>query len=74
MTQKRIRVLIVDETRKSGSVAEGLIALLIDRGFEGRIARVNSRDSFIPLGDAALAVLLSEETIEHAARALLRPR
>ena len=33
----------------------------------GPLARVASEDSFIPLGDAALEVLLSEDTIEAAA-------
>jgi 2-oxoisovalerate dehydrogenase E1 component len=66
------RVLIVDETRKSGSVAEGLCAALIDAGFEGRVARVNSEDSFVPLGDAALAVLLSEQAVLAAALRLVK--
>jgi len=61
------RVLIVDETRKSGGVSEGVVTALIDDGFTGPLARVTSDDSFIPLGDAALEVLLSEETIEAAA-------
>jgi 2-oxoisovalerate dehydrogenase E1 component len=61
------KVLVVDETRKSGSVAEGVIAALIDAGYAGRLRRVNSRDSFVPLGDAALEVLLSEDTILRAA-------
>jgi 2-oxoisovalerate dehydrogenase E1 component len=65
------RVLVVDETRKSGSVAEGVIAALVDRGYAGRAARVNSYDSFVPLGNAALEVLLSEDTILQAALALL---
>ena len=60
-------VLIVDETRKSGGVSEGVVTALIDDGFTGPLARVTSDDSFIPLGDAALEVLLSEETIEAAA-------
>jgi 2-oxoisovalerate dehydrogenase E1 component len=30
------------------------------------LARVAGEDSFIPLGDAALRVLLSEDTIESA--------
>jgi 2-oxoisovalerate dehydrogenase E1 component len=34
--------------------------------------RVNSYDSFVPLGDAALAVLLSEDTILQAAVKLTR--
>jgi 2-oxoisovalerate dehydrogenase E1 component len=61
------RVLIVDETRETGGVGEGVLATLVDRGFTGRVERVASQDSFIPLGDAALAVLLSEDTIETAA-------
>jgi hypothetical protein len=33
---------------------------------------VTSQDSFVPLGDAAAAVLLSQGDIEAAARALVR--
>ena len=65
------RVLVVDETRRSGGISEGVIAALVDRGFRGAMARVTSEDSFIPLGDAALTVLLSEDTIEDAARRLV---
>ena len=66
------KVLVVDETRSSGGVAEGVLAALIDLGFSGRMARVASKDSFIPLGDAAKLVLLSESEIEAAAERLLR--
>jgi 2-oxoisovalerate dehydrogenase E1 component len=66
------RVLIVDETRSSGGVSEGVLAALLDNGYTGAMARVCSGDSFIPLGDAALAVLLSEDTIEAAAIKLAR--
>jgi 2-oxoisovalerate dehydrogenase E1 component len=66
------RVLVVDETRRSGGVAEGVLAGLVDAGFAGRMARVASADSFIPLGDAALHVLVSEADIESAARRLAR--
>jgi 2-oxoisovalerate dehydrogenase E1 component len=65
-------VLVVDETRRSGGVSEGVVAALVDAGFDGEIARVTSEDSFIPLGDAARHVLLSEETIEAAAVKLVR--
>ncbi|KRD17060.1 MFS transporter [Mycobacterium sp. Root265] len=61
------RVLIVDETRRSGGVGESVLAELLSGGFAGRIARVSSQDSFIPLGDAARHVLLDEDTIEAAA-------
>lgn len=65
------RVLVADETRHSGGVGEGVVTALVERGFAGRIARVASYDSFIPLGDAANLVLLDEDTIERAALELL---
>jgi 2-oxoisovalerate dehydrogenase E1 component len=65
------RVLVADETRRSGGVSEAIITTLVDAGFTGTITRVNSEDSFIPLGDAAQAVLLSETSIESRARSLL---
>ena len=65
------RTLIVDETRRSGGVAEGVISALVDAGYAGRLARVTSKDSFVPLGDAANLVLLSEDEIEAAALTLL---
>ena len=64
------RVLIVDETRKTGGVGEGVLATLLEHGYTGAVGRVASKDSFIPLGGAALEVLLSEDTIEAAAVSL----
>ncbi|GAB2489109.1 thiamine pyrophosphate-dependent enzyme [Streptosporangium sandarakinum] len=64
-------VLIADETRRTGGVSEGVVTELLDAGFTGRIARVTSSDSFVPLGDASRHVLLSEDDIEAAARKLL---
>jgi 2-oxoisovalerate dehydrogenase E1 component len=64
-------VLIADETRRGGGVSEGILAELLDAGFSGRISRVTSSDSFVPLGDAAKHVLLSEGEIEEASRKLL---
>jgi 2-oxoisovalerate dehydrogenase E1 component len=52
-------------------VSEGVLATLIDHGYTGRLARVTSYDSYVPLGAAAHEVLLSEQTIEAAARELL---
>ena len=66
------RVLVVDETRRSGGVSEGVVTALVDEGFTGPIRRVASEDSFIPLGNAALTVLLSEDTIEAAAVKLVQ--
>jgi 2-oxoisovalerate dehydrogenase E1 component len=65
------RVLVVDETRASGGVSEGVITALVEAGFAGRIARIAATDSFIPLGDAANHVLVSEAGIEKAAHDLL---
>jgi len=65
------RVLVVDETRRTGGVSEGVITALVDSGYPGRMARVCSADSFVPLGPAAGHVLLGETEIEAAARRLL---
>ena len=66
------RVLVVDETRHAGGVGEGIITALLENGFTGRIARVSSRDSFVPLGDAANLVLLGEDEIEAGRAAAVR--
>jgi 2-oxoisovalerate dehydrogenase E1 component len=64
------RVLVVDETRHSGGVGEGVVTALVEGGFTGPIQRVASQDSFVPLGSAAQHVLLSEDEIEKGALAL----
>ncbi|HEU5268544.1 MAG TPA: transketolase C-terminal domain-containing protein, partial [Jatrophihabitans sp.] len=64
------RVLVVDETRRTGGVSEAVLAALVDGGFRGAIRRVTSADSFIPLGAAARTVLLDEPTVAQAAREL----
>jgi 2-oxoisovalerate dehydrogenase E1 component len=66
------RTLIADETRETGGVGEGVITTLLKHGYTGALKRVASKDSFIPLGDAALHVLLSEEDVEAAALKLAR--
>src|SRR5262245_59211674 len=58
------RVLVVDETRDAGGVGEGVLAALVAAGFSGAVRRVAAVDSFVPLGDAARVVLVSEEGIE----------
>lgn len=65
------RVLVADETRRSGGVSEGVLAALVDHGFTGAMVRVTSADSFVPLGDAARLVLLSEDEIVDAAESLV---
>jgi len=65
------RVLIVDETRRSGGVGEGVLAALVDGGFVGSARRIASADSLIPLGPAAQHVLVGEDAITQGAHALL---
>jgi 2-oxoisovalerate dehydrogenase E1 component len=65
------RLLVVDETRASGGISEGLVTGLLEAGFDGRLARIAGDDSFVPLGAAASLVLVSEQDVEDAARLLL---
>jgi 2-oxoisovalerate dehydrogenase E1 component len=64
-------VVIADETRRTGGVSEGVLAILADDRFGGWVRRVTAEDSFVPLGDAADTVLLSQQSIEVAGRALM---
>jgi 2-oxoisovalerate dehydrogenase E1 component len=60
------KVLVVDETRATGGVSEGIFTALVEGGFRGELRRVAAMDSIIPLGDAANLVLVQEEEIEQA--------
>jgi 2-oxoisovalerate dehydrogenase E1 component len=63
------RVVVVDETRRSGGVGEAVLAGLVDHGVDVTAARrITAHDTFIPLGDAALCVLVSEADIIDAVR------
>ena len=64
------RVLVVDETRASGGVGEGVVAGLVESGYSGALARVASADSYVPLGPASTHVLLTEDEVLAAARRL----
>jgi 2-oxoisovalerate dehydrogenase E1 component len=66
------RVLVVDETRRSGGVSEEVFTALIEGGFKGPMRRVAAEDSYIPLGPAADHVLVQEADIERAAVELVR--
>ncbi|MEV6345943.1 transketolase C-terminal domain-containing protein [Actinoplanes sp. NPDC051851] len=65
------RVLIVDETRRSGGVGEGVLAALVDGAFVGSARRVAAADSPVPPGPAAQHVLVGEDAITQGAQALL---
>ena len=62
-------VLIVDETRRSGGVAEGLMALCAEH-LDVPFARLTSEDSFIATGPAYAATMPSQDSIVAAAREL----
>ena len=64
-------MLVVDETPPHGRrLARASSRRSSTPASTGALARVASKDSFIPLGDAASLVLLSEAEIEEAALAL----
>lgn len=64
-------VLVVDETRRSGGVADAIIAALVRSGFSGRISSLSSEDSFVPLGPADRQVLVTEEKIVTSVQKLV---
>ncbi|HET8600669.1 MAG TPA: thiamine pyrophosphate-dependent enzyme [Segeticoccus sp.] len=65
------RVLVVDETRQTGGVGEGVVDALRRGRYAGSLTVVAGADSYVPLGDAANLVLVSEDEIEQAARDLV---
>jgi 2-oxoisovalerate dehydrogenase E1 component len=67
----RTAVLVVDEGRRTGGVAEEIFTLLDEAGYTGRKERLVGEDVYIPLGPAAEHVLVREEDVESALRRLL---
>ena len=63
-------ILIVDECRRTGGVAEGLMALFAERAAVP-VSRITSADSFIATGPAYAATLPSQGSIFDAACAML---
>ncbi|MCV2874444.1 thiamine pyrophosphate-dependent enzyme [Defluviimonas sp. WL0050] len=63
------RILIVDETRRSGGLAEALMALFSERTDVPK-ARLTAEDSFIATGPAYAATMPSADSIFDAAMAL----
>lgn len=65
-------VLIVDECRKTGSLSEGLMTMMMENCQPlPRVKRICSLDTFIPLADAANLVLLQTQDIVEASMSLL---
>jgi 2-oxoisovalerate dehydrogenase E1 component len=65
--RRSARVLVVDEGRRTGGIAEEIFTLLDEHAPAVVKRRVCGEDSYIPLGDAANLVLVSEEQIHQAA-------
>lgn len=64
-------ILIVDETRQSGGVAEALMALFHE-GSQAKLARLTATDSFIATGPAYAATMPSAASITTAALELCK--
>jgi len=64
------RILIVDECRRTGGPAEGLMALFTERT-RLPLARITSEDSFIATGPAYAATMPSANSIYSAAKDLI---
>ncbi len=62
-------ILIVDESRRSGSLSEKLMTILTEAGRGDAVSRITAEDCFIPLGPAAELVLPSKMSIIEAAKA-----
>jgi 2-oxoisovalerate dehydrogenase E1 component len=62
-------ILIVDESRRSGSPSEKLTTILTEAGRGDAVSRITAEDCFIPLGPAAELVLPSRTSIIEAAKA-----
>jgi len=69
------RVLIVDEGRRSGSVSEALMTLLMERASPTlMVKRLTGEDCFIPLGHAWQYVLPSRDKIVAMVKAMNKAR
>ncbi len=65
-------ILIVDEGRRTGSISEALITLLVEGGIKPTsMQRIVGEDSFIPLGEAWRYVLPSCDDIVASIEAVL---
>ncbi len=61
------RVLVVDESRRTGGIAEAVLAIIHERCSGVTAARINAFDTYVPLGPAADTVLPGERDIISAA-------
>lgn len=61
------RLLFVDECRRAGNVGESVLAEIGRRDRSVALELVTAQDSYVPLGDAAILVLPSEQDVVEAA-------
>lgn len=64
------RILIVDETRRTGGLSEALMALFSERT-RVPVSRIAAEDSFIATGPAYAATMPSADSIYEAAKAMI---
>ncbi|MFI4921838.1 MAG: transketolase C-terminal domain-containing protein, partial [Gammaproteobacteria bacterium] len=65
------KVLVVDEGRETGGIAEEIFTALEEHAPGIKKKRVAGKDSYIPLASAANLILLSEDEVYVAAKSLL---
>jgi 2-oxoisovalerate dehydrogenase E1 component len=68
------RLLVVDDCRRSGGIAEAIGALVAERVPLVGFARVTAADCYVPIGPAAAKVLVSEAEILQTAQELCARR
>jgi 2-oxoisovalerate dehydrogenase E1 component len=68
------KLLVVDECRRSSGIADTVAAEMYEHVPGVRVRRVMAPDTYIPLGDAANLVLVSEADIEDGVRRLLEAK
>ena len=64
-------VLVVDEGRPDGSIRDAVMAAMAESQAQRHVRSVTGRDCYIPLGQAAEAVMVTEADIHSAAQAML---
>jgi 2-oxoisovalerate dehydrogenase E1 component len=64
------RLLVVDETRRAGGLAEGLLTAVLEAGFTGRVARLCAEDSLVAGGDPTRQDVVGVRDVVAAGRSL----
>lgn len=67
------KVLVVDESRRTGGLGEAILAIIHERlGGKVKAARLNAFDTYVPLGPAADCVIPQASDIVHYAVQLMQ--